>query len=190
MKKIASDLKRAMAGLTYQNAGDFLSRREKLRCLDEQAAAQSPYMYTTYPYVGSGVTGKKKTKKIALLAYKKVSQEVLAYAVEQSRRLDAQLDLLVCCEVKGRVRKELEAQLRSERITYQLVTIMGSINDALEDYINKHPSLAFVVVQKGKAGVEHLIETIESVNDGKLPVPVVLIDERVVGGQLVNAPAV
>ncbi|VAW51650.1 hypothetical protein MNBD_GAMMA05-1499 [hydrothermal vent metagenome] len=41
MKKIGRDIKKILSGLSYQNAGDFLSRKEKLVLLGHEAARQT-----------------------------------------------------------------------------------------------------------------------------------------------------
>jgi len=41
MKRIREDFRRMLSGLNYQNAGDFLSRKEKLAFLGHKAARQS-----------------------------------------------------------------------------------------------------------------------------------------------------
>jgi hypothetical protein len=41
MKKIGRDIKKILSGLSYQNAGDFLSRKEKLVVLGHKPAKQN-----------------------------------------------------------------------------------------------------------------------------------------------------
>ena len=41
MKKIGKDIKKILSGLSYQNAGDFLSRKEKLVLLGHEPARQT-----------------------------------------------------------------------------------------------------------------------------------------------------
>ncbi len=41
MKNIGRDIKKILLGLSYQNAGDFLSRKEKLTLLGHKPARQT-----------------------------------------------------------------------------------------------------------------------------------------------------
>jgi hypothetical protein len=42
MKKLGKDLKRMVTGLAYQNAGEFLSRREKIKTLEVGLMTSKP----------------------------------------------------------------------------------------------------------------------------------------------------
>jgi hypothetical protein len=41
MKQIREDFRKILSGLSYQNAGDCLSRREKLALLDDESVKQN-----------------------------------------------------------------------------------------------------------------------------------------------------
>ncbi len=47
MKKLKDDFKRMLNGLAYQNAGDFLSRKEKIKILDSHSIKQNVKMPVT-----------------------------------------------------------------------------------------------------------------------------------------------
>ncbi len=56
MKKLSKDLKSALTGLTCQNAGEFLSRREKMKTLDNGSISSKPTSTVDTPQIQKTLT--------------------------------------------------------------------------------------------------------------------------------------
>ena len=172
MKQLTDDLKRILAGLAFQESGEFLTTDQKLDVLGASRGVQGFAVKETSRLV---------PKRVSVLSNEHGEFRILDQVIDDCRQLHAQLDLLMVNEnVNHHKLNTIETTLRCAGIHFQLVALQGQVAEAIAEYIHEHPSVTFLAAEKGNEFIENLVKEVESALGGYLPMPMVYIKEDVV----------
>ena len=173
MKRLTDDLKRVLAGLAHQDAGEFLSAHDKMKELgigSETRANPSPP--PREPVI------KPATRRIALIMDGREVGASLDYAIESCLRQNAKIDLLIHGAVDTANIYLLENQIRSAGIENHRIPLGGGAVDDIVSYIENHPSLIFLIAKPDDIAATEIIEEVIPRHGGRIPVPLVLIGNQ------------
>jgi hypothetical protein len=180
MRKLSNSLKRILTGLAYQDAGEFLSTRDKMNVLgdtEEQAART---------WKKSRIrNGRSNTRRIALITDGKGIGAALNYAIDVSQRQGAQIDLLIHGAVDVERISTMEKQIRAADVICNRIQLYAQAIEDLLRYITEHSSLMFLVASPDDSTARLLVEDIIPRRRSRITVPLVLIDDQ----SLANAQA-
>lgn len=173
MKNISKDLKRMLSALAYQDANDYLSMHEKMKVLgyDSIAGVETPKQ-------GLKMINRPQAKRIALISDGRGFGAPLDYAIDACLRQDAHVDLLLHGAIDLDSISVLEQRLQHAGIDYQRVQLGVNVVDDVIDYIQQQGSLIFAVAMPDDVAVKILIEEVIPKSGGRIPVPLVLIEEK------------
>lgn len=164
--KLTEQIKQALSALAHAEAGEMLSRREKLQTLipDSSAQAQSEDIYKT-----SGTR-----KMVALSLGSDPANAAVRYAVSVCHRMGA--DLSVLCDstrAAASVLARYQDAFAAANITCRTVGISGNRERAIKQYLQAHSELIFVVSSGSDDPVQALISSgswAKVVNAASIPV--------------------
>jgi hypothetical protein len=172
MAKLSDDLKRMLAGLAHQDAGEFLSMHDKMKVLGygpetrEKPLAAAPRK----------LVKRAATRRIALISDGRGVGAPLDYAIDACLRQDAQIDLLVHGAIDTESISALEKQVQQAGLDCQTIQLGVHVVDDIVEYIFDHPSLIFLVAMPDDAAARVIIEEVIPKRGGRIPVPLVLIE--------------
>lgn len=173
VKRLTNDLKRMLAGLAYQDAGDFLSLSDKLKALglepERRQQATRAKKSTASPPI---------RRRVALISDGQGGGAPLDYAMETCRRQGCQMDLLIHDAAAGSSGIEIERQIRAAGISCHRLTLQGNAVEGVIEYICNHPSLLFLAALPDDPVAKVFMEEVVPKHGGRLPVPLVLIEDR------------
>ncbi len=175
MKKLTQEIKRMLNALAYANAGENLSRRQKMQALSGSttpvAAAPAPAPATHLPQVG-------------LYLGSELPADVMQYVMQTCTRLKHGLTVLT-------FQSEIEAQtllapfksaLDAAGIEPRVSVLTGEPPASLIHALRKRPDVAFLICnESGYLGRSLLKGT---VRQDAIPVPVVMV----AGGDAASLP--
>ena len=172
MKKLTEAMKQMLDALAFAHAGEYLTRREKARVLN-QASGQ----VITAPPAPEPVNApaRRNARRIALYLGSELPSDVMEYVIQTCARLQRELTVLTFQgENTGRalLAPHLEA-LKAAGVDMELVPLSGDPVSSLQRYLRGHPEVTFLACKDtGYLGHSYL-----SGNKGKnfLPVPVVTL---------------
>jgi len=198
MAKLSEDLKRMLTGLAYQNAGDFLSRTEKMKVLDgglkksqvdTQVNTQVKSTVTLQKVKTCNVETMAAVKHIALINNGEGINASLDYAIESSLRQNAQIDLLIHGATDLDKVAALEKKIQDAGVYSQKIQIEGNKVDSIIDYVAKQPSLIFIIATPDDAVAKALIEEVSAKRSNRVHVPFVLIKDEITVSALTQTAA-
>lgn len=173
MAKLSDDLKRILSGLAQQDAGEFLSMHDKMRVLgigtETRVKPSSP---------PRSIAKKQAIHRIALISDGRGVGAPLDYVIDACSRQDAKIDLLIHGAVDTAKISLLENQIRAAGLDHQCIQLGMKPVDNIIDYICNHPSLIFLVAMPDDDAAKVLIEEVIPKRGGRIPVPLVLIENR------------
>lgn len=178
MAILSEDLKRMLIGLAYQDAGDFLSIREKMKVLGkdsenlEKTNTQSPLFE---PRI---VESRAATKRIAFISNGRISGAPLDYAIDACLRQNARIDLLIHGAVDSECTPALEKRIKNSGLVYQRIKLEVNAVDSIVDYINKHPSLIYLIARSDDDVARVVIEEVLPRRRTHVQIPFVLIEDH------------
>ncbi|QYZ65236.1 MAG: hypothetical protein OI74_07950 [Gammaproteobacteria bacterium (ex Lamellibrachia satsuma)] len=173
MKKLSDDLKRMLTGLAHQDAGEFLSMRDKMKVLgmgSETRAKPSPSPRK--------IAKKTATHRIAFISDGRGVGAPLAYAIDACSRQGAKIDLLIHGTADTENISALENQIRVAGLDHHRIPLGMNPVDDIINYICNHLSLIFLVAMPDDDAAKILIEEAIPKRGGRIPVPLVLIEDR------------
>jgi hypothetical protein len=173
MPKLTDDLKKILAGLAQQNAGEYLPMRDKMRALGVRAAERDKP--TSPP---RNVVRAPTTRRIALISDGRGAGAPLEYAIESCVRQDAKIDLLTHGAADQENVSAMQKRIRTAGVECQRIQLGVKPIDGIVDYICNHPALVFLVAMPDDETAKVLIEEVIPRRGGRIPVPLVLIEER------------
>jgi hypothetical protein len=177
MKKLTEDLKRMLAGLASQDAGDFLPLEQKMQVIHSGASSSKPAAPVAGMQAPSPVP-----RRIAVLVKRGDPGEALAYALEACCRLNAQLDVLYHGPMGTAGMAGLKVRLQHAGVTYRHIDLPEPAVSGIEDYIYNHLSLIYLVAAADDPVVTRLVEETLPTRRKPLPVPLVLIEGKPANG--------
>jgi hypothetical protein len=172
MKRLTEDLKRMLAGLAYQDAGDYLSTPNKCRLLghSEEIAVAVPAQ--------KPVSMEMARHRIALVSDGRDEGAPLDYAIESALRQQAQIDLLLHGGTDERTIGEFEKRLQQAGIPYRCIWLTEPAVEDLADYMARQASLIFLVAMPDDELARVLLEEVIPNRADRIVVPLVLIDAK------------
>lgn len=174
MKRLSEALKRMLTGLAYQDAGEFLSTREKWQTLNAGRQAATPVRA-----VKPAVAHRQSARRVALISDGRNADGAFDFAVQACHRQGAQLDLLLHGRINATDIVALERRVRREGLVCRRVVLPGNPANAVLAHMNRHLALLYLVASPDDVAARELVENV-SLAGGKrhLTVPLVLIEDR------------
>ncbi len=172
MKKLSEDLKRMLTGLAYQDAGDFLSRSEKLKVLGNESVNR------VQPATSGKIGLAAVTKRIAFISNGRGFGAPLDYAIDACLRQNAQIDLLLHGTADIKTNSALEKKIQDAGVYFQRIQIEDNAVDDIVEYINKHPSIIYLIAMPDDDVARLLIEEVLPRRRTRIQIPLVLIEDQ------------
>ena len=174
MKKILSDhLKRILNGLAQQDAGEFLSMHEKMKVLG--MGAESPSKPHSRP---QNIVQEPAIQHIAFISDGRGIGAPLDYVIDSCSRQGSKIDLLIHGTTDMANISALENRIRAAGIQHRSIELGTKPVDDIADYIFNQPSLIFLVAMPDDTAAKVLIEEVIPRYGRRIPVPLVLIEDR------------
>lgn len=173
MKKLGRDLKRMLNALAHQDAGEFLSRQDKMRQLGHTRENRRKQSETRRPALSKSVT-----KRIALITDGSDFSAPIEYAIDACQRQHAVLDLLYHDAIDKRTIPALERQIRQAGVECKVIKIVANVIDEIIDLLCSRSSLVCVVSSPEDSTVKILMQEMMSRRRIHFPIPLVLIGDR------------
>ena len=174
MAKLSKDLKRMLTGLAYQDAGDFLSRSEKMKVLGNGSENRVKPMTTPRKLETRSVT-----KRIAFISDGRGLDAPLDYAIDACLRQNAQIDLLIHDAADMENTSALEKKIKNSGVSYQQIQLEVTAVSSITDYMAKHPSLIYLIAMPDDDVARVLIEEVLPGRRRRTQIPVVLIEDQI-----------
>jgi hypothetical protein len=171
MSKLSDDLKRILNGLALQDAGEFLSLPSKMKAL---GIDHGPYN----PQNSAHSVARFKTQRVALINDGRDHSAALEYAIDSCSRHGGKIDLLIHGTDQTAHTSKLETQLSAAGLDYQTIQLGTAPIDSILTYVSNQPALAFLVATPDDAVAKVLVEQVIPNNKRRLPLPLVLIQNR------------
>jgi hypothetical protein len=160
MRKLTLGLKRTLSALAARDAVDHPNGPD-----NPEAAGPSPK---------NAAEAARTDGRVALVSDGRARGAALDYAVEACRRQGASLDLLV----QGQGTHGLEIRLRRAGVAYRRIRLTGDPARQIAEYARNHPGLSYIVGIAADDASRRLLEGVTRHGRGRLPVPLVLIEDR------------
>lgn len=172
MKKLTETMKQMLDALAFAHAGEYLTRREKARVLNQKSGALNIAPPAPEPV---NAPARSNARRVALYLGSELPSEVMEYVIQTCARLQHELTVLTFqTENTGRALLEpYREALEATGVDMQLVTLGGDPVASLRRYLRGHPEVAFLACKDtGYLGHSYL-----NCSKGKnfLPVPVVIL---------------
>ena len=178
MRSLTRELKRALAALASAEAGEMLSRRDKLVWLGE---AGEPAQAASPPSAPGAVTraaSVRPNRQVALGLGDRLSAAAVDYALGLCRRMEAGLALLNG-DTPDRARSVLAphlGRLEHSGVDWRLVSLSGDGPAELERYIHDNPQVLLMVSSSSDDMLQRLVVRGQRRHRGKgLQVPLVVL---------------
>lgn len=173
MFKLNDDLKKILSSLAYQDAGEYLTTRGKLKLLGigpepHDTAAPPPLKRVKKPV----------TRRIAFISDGRGHGAPLDYAIETCSRMEAMIDLLIQGSADSTHVAALEERIRAADIHCRTVRLGANPVEEIINYIQHQPSVASIVAMPDDDTAKTIMDEIVSGRGGSMPVPLVLIEDR------------
>jgi hypothetical protein len=172
MKKLTDDIKRVLAALGNQHAGEYLSPRDKSGIVGYARSSAKPTVEKLPQAINSA------TKRVAFLTDGRGEGAPLDYVIELCGRQQASVDLLVHGVVDTHRVDMLKQRLDQAGIAYRSSTLGIDTVTGLEDYVSQHQSLIFLVAMPDDALAMRLTEELIPSRELHLRVPLVMIEDK------------
>ncbi|NOR43695.1 MAG: hypothetical protein GQ572_10195 [Gammaproteobacteria bacterium] len=179
MTTLSEDLKKMLTGLAYQDAGDFLSIREKMTVLGN--GSENPGKPNTPVHMlETQISGTRAvTKRIAFISNGSGLGAPLDYAIDACLRQNAQIDLLIHGSADSEKTSALEKKIKNAGVRYQRIQLEVTAVYGIVKYIAKHPSLLYLIAMPDDDVARVLIEEVLPGRRRRIQIPVVLIEDQI-----------
>lgn len=178
MRSLTRELKRALAALASAEAGELLSRREKMSWLGGPAAPGHAATAVPAPGAVTRAASIRPDRQVALGVGERLSAAAVDYAIGLCRRMEAGLALLNG-DTPERARSILAPHLRrleSSGVAWIVVSLPGEGPDGLERYIHDNPQVLLMVSSSSDDMLQRLAARGQRKCRGKgLQVPLVVL---------------
>jgi hypothetical protein len=172
MQRLSDSLKQMLAGLAYQDAGDYLSLREKTKTLGIEANGH------VNPPSSQTSTARSTKRHIALISDGQNAEATLNYAIDTSKRQQAAIDLLIPGGSDKTAINSLEEKIRKNGIAYRCIPLAGQEVDSVMKHIDQQTNLLYLIAMSGDPLAQRLLEAMSKESGKRMPVPIVLIEAR------------
>jgi hypothetical protein len=173
MKKLGKDLKRALAALAHQDAGDYLSMNAKMDILGYDRETENKSLVS--PRL---VSNRIVKKRIALISNGHGLGAPLDYLIDTCKRQNTDVDLLLHGEFDNARISTLESHLFEAGIQSVRIKLGSNAINKIIKYISRQPSLVFIVGMPDDTVARMLMEEIIPSAEHRITIPLVLIDAK------------
>jgi hypothetical protein len=161
----------AWNSLSYADAGEMLTHREKRRLLGKAGLFDQKHGHTAE---------RMQTRAVAVQVGESLTRRVLDYAIETCDRLRAELVLLT--HGPGAIHEHAVAnatqRIREAGIHTRVVRLTGEWDQALTRYVRAHHEIIFVILNALDANSHALLAQRHTRKRHNFPVPLVVVDEN------------
>jgi hypothetical protein len=172
MTKLTDDLKRMLASLALQDAGEYLPLSQKIGHFGFQDQAQKSTPMTQPSHT------KPATRRVGLIIGATGLGAPIDYALDICSKQGAKIDLLVHSYTDAVVLATLQNKIKSDGFDCHVIQLGSSPVEAICSYVNNHPSLIFLVSTSDNPSAKALIEDITPNQKSRIHAPVVLIENK------------
>lgn len=173
MFKLNDDLKKILTGLAYQDAGEYLATRDKMKLL-----GITPQAPDTPPSPPLTMVKRPVTHHIALISDGRGHGAPLDYAIETCLQLEGTIDLLVHGATDETDTRALEERIESVGLQWQTIPLGEAPVDGIIQYIHNQPAVASIIAIPDDKTAKPIMDEIFSGRRLTMPVPLVLIDDN------------
>ncbi len=166
MTKLSDSLKQILSGLAYQDAGDYLPMRDKMKVLGQDTESRLKPSVTK-----PSETRKPASRRIALISDGRGLGAPLDYVIDACSRQSAKIDLLIHGAVDTASISALENQIRLAGLEHHRIQLGVDAVEGIVNYICNHHSLIFVVAMPDDGAAKTLVEEVIPKRGGRIPVP-------------------
>jgi hypothetical protein len=163
-----------LAGLAYQNAGEFLPMRDKMKALGYGPETRNRPVTTPKRVIKRAAA----IKRIAFISDGRGIGAPLDYAIDACLRQDAQIDLLFHGAMDTESISVLERRVQQADLDHQIIKLGNKAVDSILNYIENRTSLLFLVAMPNDKVAKTLIEEVIPKRRERIHVPLVLIEEQ------------
>ncbi len=172
MAKLKEDIKRMLAALAYQDAGEYLSSLDKMKMIGYRDEGNPEQANTSRK-----MDKKLPASRIALIVDNSTSEASLNYIIDACQRQHAQVDLIIPGTGNTRKVKNIESRIAAAGIDYKTINTRANPVDGVIQYIFNQPGLIYLVAMSDDEFVQTLIENVLPERELRIPVPLVLIND-------------
>jgi hypothetical protein len=173
MFKLNDDLKKILNGLAYQDAGEMLATREKIKYL-ENALGTNQAISSPPPNTISN----SAEQHIALICDGREHGVSIDYAIETCSRLEGKMDLLIHDSAAQTDTRALEKRIRSAGIQCHSIQLGAKPMQRIQQYLWGTAPVASIIAVLNNKRVKPIIDEILSQPSGTICTPLVLIGEN------------
>jgi hypothetical protein len=172
MKKLTDDIKRVLAALGNQHAGEYMMPRDKADIVGYARSSANQTVKRLPRATGSA------SRRVAFLTDGRGEGAPLDYVIELCGRQQASVDLLVHGVVDTKRVDNLKKRLDRSGITCRSSSLGIDALTGLEDYISQHQSLIFLVAMPDDLLARRLTEELIPSRELHMRVPLVMIEDQ------------
>ncbi len=160
----------AWNSLSYADAGEMLTQKEKHRLLGKAELFDQSHSHTAE---------RVRTRAVAVQVGDTLTRRVLDYAIETCDRLRAELVLLTHGPDGFQEDAVASAthRIRAAGIHTRVVSLTGEWDQALTRYVRAHHEIIFVILNARDANGNALLAQRRPRKRHNFPVPLVVVDE-------------
>ena len=147
MKSLTQELKRALAALASAEAGEMLSRRDKMSWLESSGPRSDAARSDDAPGAVTRAASIRPNRQVALELGERLSAAAVDYALGLCRRMEAGLALLTG-DTNDRARSVVAPHVRrleGSGVAWSVVSLAGTGRGDLESYIHDNPQVLLMV---------------------------------------------
>jgi hypothetical protein len=173
MFKLNDDLKKILNGLAYQDAGEMLPIRDKIKYLDNSPTAGQAISRADPQIISNAVD-----QHIALICDGREHGVSIDYAIETCSRLEGKMDLLIHDSAELKDTRALEMRIRSAGIHCQSIQLGAKPMQRIQQYLLGTAPVASIIAVLNNKRVKPIVDEILSQPSGTICPPLVLIGEH------------
>ncbi|MEJ2619933.1 MAG: hypothetical protein P8163_06625 [Candidatus Thiodiazotropha sp.] len=173
MFKLNDDLKRVLTGLAYQDAGEVLTTREKIKLLDNSLVADQDSSRAHPQIIRTAVD-----QHIALICDGSEHGVSIDYAIETCSRLEGKMDLLIHDLAVQTDTRALEKRILSAGIQCHSIQLGAKPMQRIQQYLWSTFPVASIIAVLNNGRIKPIIDEILSQPSGTICTPLVLIGEH------------
>ena len=159
MKRLTTDIKRMLSALSHENAGEFLSHKNKLALLE---SCHIPAHTPVYSSVHAEQT-RRRQPQVALIFDGHASQAVTDYLLTTPHIFNTEICILAHGNAPDLEQKTqaLAEHLEEAGRNYTITYLLEDMSDAFQEFCNDNPDLQFLIAPKSDLLAREIIENPE-----------------------------
>ncbi len=170
MKPLTNSLRKMLAGLACQDAGEYLSRSEKAKIVGTDSAAK------VSPRVERIPTARPNNQRIALISNGRSAMTALGYIIETGKRQQAEIDLLIHNSQEQEANTALQQHIEVNGVKCHSIALGKEPVEGVLNHIDSQTNLLFLVAVSGDDFTQQIVDAVSVKRGRRIPVPLVLIE--------------